>query len=205
MVACHQCDLVQYEVPLHRHIDAHCVRCNALLYRGMRTRLDSLIAQTSGGMLLFIVSNVFPIASMDIQGVRTSTTLTGTVLALYHQGRPLVAALVFVTTILLPALQLAALLYLLIPLRLRHVPRGVSMGFRFMLAARPWSMIEVFLLGVLVTLVKLSELAKIIPDVALWAFVGSVVLSSAISASFSTRDFWAWVESADDALAHKTA
>jgi paraquat-inducible protein A len=205
MLACHQCDLVQYEVRVAEHTDARCIRCNALLYRGTRSRLDSLIALTLGDALMFFVSNIFPIASMDIQGVHTSTTLSGTALALYDQGRPLVAALVFLTTILLPALQLAALLYLLAPLRLGHVPRGVAIGFRFLLATRPWNMIEVFLLGVLVTLVKLSELASIIPGVALWTFAGAVLLSSAISASFSTRDFWAWVESADGAPAHKAA
>jgi paraquat-inducible protein A len=201
MVACHQCDLVQYEVPVAEHTDAHCIRCNALLYRGRRSRIDTLIALTLGTVLLFFVSNLFPIASMEVQGVQTSTTLSGTALALYDQGRLLVAVLVFLTTVLFPALQLAALLYLLLPLRAGSVPRGLATALRLLLGARSWNMIEVFLLGVLVTLVKLSDLASIIPGVALWTFVGAVVLSSAIAASFSIRDFWAWVASVDGALA----
>lgn len=205
IIACDQCDLVQYEVPLGAHVDAHCVRCNAVLYRGARSGLDWLLALTSGTVLLFFVANILPIASVDIQGSHSSTTLTGTALALYHQGRPWVAGLVLATTVLLPALQLGALLYLLLPLRFGYVPRGVAIALRFLLAARPWNMIDVFLLGALITLIKLLDVARVVPGVAMWAFAGSVLLSAAIAASFSTRDFWAWVESAPGALADKAA
>ena len=155
-----------------------------------------LIALSAGNTLLFLVANIFPIASLDIEGIHTSATLTGSALALLDQGRPLIAGLVFVTTILIPALQLATLLYLLLPLRHGRVPPGVVLGYRFLRAARPWSMTEVFLLGVLVTLFKLSELASIIPGVALWAFASSVMLATALAAAFNGRDFWAWVDAA---------
>lgn len=153
-----------------------------------------LIALGAGNALLFFVANIFPIASMNIEGIHTSATLAQATLALLAQGRPLVAALVFVTTILIPALQLVVLLYLLFSLRHGRVPPGVTPGYRFLRAARPWSMTEVFLLGVLVTLFKLSELASIIPGVALWAFASSVMLATALAAAFNGRDFWAWVE-----------
>jgi len=205
MVACPECDLLQHEVEVAGPTDAHCIRCNALLYRGTRTRLDTLIALTLGDAFLVLASNVFPIATMDLQGARASTTLAGSAIALYQQGSPAVAALVLVTAVLLPVLQPAALLYLITPLRFGRVPRGVSPGLRFLLAARSWSMIEVFLLGLLVTLVKLSELASVIPGIALWSLIGWVLLSAAISASFSVRDFWAWVDAAKGALAPKAA
>jgi paraquat-inducible protein A len=60
-------------------------------------------------------------------------------------------------------------------------------------AIAPWSMMEVFMLGVIVTLVKLSDVATIIPGVAFWSFIGLVILFSMITASFSVRDFWIWV------------
>jgi len=196
MIACDQCDLVQQEVEISRHTDAHCIRCNAVLYRGSRTRLDVMIALTIASGLMYVVSNLFPIAALAAQGIYNSTTLIGTVLALYDQGRPLIAALVLMTTILVPGLELAVLLYMLIPLRLGRIPAGLPAAFRFLLAAHPWSMMEVYMLGILVTLIKLADLASIVPGISLWAFVGLIVLFSALSAAFSVRDFWRWVENA---------
>lgn len=195
LLACRDCDLLQREVGLVLRSDAHCTRCGALLYRETGTRLDWMIALTVGSAVLFLVSNLFPIAVLEVQGSRSTTTLSGTVLALYDQGRPLVAVLVLVTTILVPALELAAMLYMLIPLRLGRIAPDVPATFRFVLAVHPWNMMEVFMLGVLVTLVKLADLATIIPGIALWAFAGLIVLFSTVSASFSARDFWTWVDS----------
>jgi len=196
MIACRHCDLLQQEIALPAHSDARCIRCRAMLYRGRRTTPDVMLALALGSAALLIVSNLFPIAAIAAEGFHSSTTLYGTVLALYGQGKPLVAALVLTTAILIPALELALLLYLLLPLRAGLAPPGLPVAFRFLRAAHPWSMMEVFLLGILVTLVKLAGLATVVPGVALWAFVGLIGLFTAISASFSVRDFWSWAEAA---------
>jgi paraquat-inducible protein A len=195
MVACPYCDLLQQEVDLGRRCDAHCLRCDGVLYRGGRIQLDTLIALASAGALLFLISNLFPIAALGAQGIDRSTTLVGSALALYQQGRFLVAALVLITTVLIPGLQLGCLLYALVPLRLGRVPRGIASVYRMLVGLNPWSMMEVFLLGALVTLIKLADLATVVPGVALWTFGGLIVLQSLVSCFFSARDFWSWVES----------
>src|SRR6185312_9512263 len=98
--------------------------------------------------------------------------------------------LILATIILIPAFDICAMLYLLLPLRYGRLLPGMPMIFRMRLAACSWSMMEVFMLGVLVTLIKLSDVAKIVPGISLWAFAGLVILFSAINASFSVRDFW---------------
>lgn len=195
ILACPQCDLVQYAVALQGHADVRCVRCGGVLY-GSGSRLEVLLALAAADALLFCVANLFPVVSAQIEGTRTTATLSGTALDLYRQGRPLVAMLVGATAVLLPALQRIVLLYLLLPLRSGYVPGGVTAGFRLLQAARSWSMVEVFLLGTMVTFVKLAEYATVIPGVALWALGGSVVLSAALWASLDARDFWMRVESA---------
>lgn len=206
LLACRYCDLLQQEVSLPPHHDAHCIRCGALLYRGTRARLDWMLALVLGSAILFLVSNLFPIASLHLRGAYTATTLTGCVLALYHQGRPLVAALVLLTTVLVPALELGVLLYMLLPLRAGRIVPGMPLAFRFVLAAHEWSMMEVFLLGLLVTLAKLSDVATIVPGLSLWAFIGLIALFSGVATSFSARDFWSWVEAlhADGSHARRT-
>jgi paraquat-inducible protein A len=167
------------------------------LYRGPRTSLDIMLALTLAAGALLIFSNIFPIALLAAQGFGSSTTLFGTVVALYEQGRPLVAALVLATTIVIPGLELTALLYLLLPLYAGMVPPGLALAFRFLLAAHPWSMMEVFMLGVLVTLIKLADLASVVPGISLWAFIGLIATFTALSAEFSVRDFWRWVAQAE--------
>lgn len=194
LTACRDCDLLQYEVVLARHADAHCVRCGAVLYRGTRTGLSLMLALMLACAVLLIASNLFPIAVLEVQGAHIEATLMDTVLTVYSQGRELVAALVLMTTIVLPALEIGCLLYLLIPLWLGRLAPNTPAVFRLVLAIHPWGMMEIFLLGVLVTLVKLTDFANIIPGVSLWSFCALIVFFTMASSAFSVRDFWEWVE-----------
>lgn len=194
MIACRHCDLLQRTVPLTRHTTAVCARCGSRLYRGERTSLDAMLALALASAVLIIVSNLFPIADLSAQGIQSSTTLFGTALALYDQGRALVAAMVLVTTILVPAAEIAILLYLLLPLRAGIVPPGLRAAFRALMAVHPWSMMEVFMLGIAVTLVKLADLATVVPGIAMWSYVALIGTFTGITASFSTQAFWSWVD-----------
>ena len=190
LIACHECDLLQREVALPPHGAARCRRCGAVLYRNVPDSVDRTLAYTLAAAILFVMANVFPIVGLDAQGIHTSTTLFGAVRTLHDQEMSSVAALVFVTTILMPALQLGAMLYMLLPLKLGRVPRWVPAMFRMVEAVRPWGMVEVFLLGTLVSLAKLAHLASLVPDIALWSFAALMVLLAAAASSFDERSFW---------------
>jgi paraquat-inducible protein A len=194
LIACRDCDLLQREVPLERHADAHCVRCNGVLYRGTRTGMNLMLSLMLACALLLIVSYLFPIAVLEAQGAHIEATLFKTVLTVYDQGREPVAALVLLTTIVLPALEIGCMLYVLILLWLGRPAPNTALIFRLVLAIHPWSMMEIFLLGVLVTLVKLNDFATIIPGVSLWSFCALIGFFTMASSAFSARDFWEWVE-----------
>jgi paraquat-inducible protein A len=102
-----------------------------------------------------------------------------------------VAALVFVTTIAMPALQLSAIAYLVLPLRLGRVPAHFGRVFRVLQTVRPWGMVEVFMLGVLVSLVKLAHLAGVVAGIALWSFAALMLVMAGITAVFDVRELWA--------------
>jgi paraquat-inducible protein A len=124
-----------------------------------------------------------------LRGVSSHTTLLGAVIALAGAGRALVAGIVLATTILFPLLQLTVLFYLLVPARNQGPPAGFDWLVRSIQSLRPWGMIEVFLLGVLVAIVKLSSMAAIVPGAALWAYVALTVLLTAVL-SFDPRRLW---------------
>jgi paraquat-inducible protein A len=105
-----------------------------------------------------------------------------------------VAALVFVTTILMPALEIGAMLYMLLPLKLGRVPKELPAMFRLVQTVRPWGMVEVFMLGTLVSLAKLAHIAHVVPGVAIWSFAALMFLLAAAAASFDAHDLWALVD-----------
>src|SRR5688500_15370629 len=106
LTACHECDLLQREVPLPEGGVARCGRCGAELYRSHPDSLERTLALTMGAIVVFILANAFPIIGLKIQGQVIQTTLFHTVETLYREDMKSVAALVFVTTMLMPALQL---------------------------------------------------------------------------------------------------
>jgi paraquat-inducible protein A len=196
LIACHECDLLQWEIVLPPGGTACCSRCGAVLYRNKPDSLDRTLAFTVGAAVLFILANVFPVVGLEAQGNRTSTTLFGTVRTLHDQGMTSVAVLVFVTTILMPALDIGAMLYMLLPIRLGVVPKGLPAMFRLVQTVRPWGMVEVFMLGTLVSLAKLSHIAAVRPGIALWSFGMLMFLVAAAAVSFEAHDFWAQVATA---------
>jgi paraquat-inducible protein A len=190
LVACHECDLLLKEIPLKPGGVAVCCCCGASLYRNTPESLQRTLAFTLTALILFIIANVYPILGIEIQGVRNATNLYGAVQSLWNQEMRLISSLVGITTILIPSLELATMSYLLLPLVLRHKPVGIAQIMRVLHVIKPWGMVEVFMLGVLVSLVKLKDSSIIIPGVALWSFGGLTMLLAAVAASFNPRDVW---------------
>jgi paraquat-inducible protein A len=188
--------MLQREVTLSPGGSARCRRCGALLYRSVPQGLDRTVAFLLASAVLYIIANINPIVGLETQGVINSTTLLGGVRALLDQDLPVVALLVFVTAILAPAVEIAAMLYLLLPLRFGRVPPGFEAILPIMQEIKRWNMVEVFMLSILVAIVKLNTIASVIPDLALWSFGGLTLLMTAVAASFDPHEVWARAERA---------
>lgn len=190
-IACRECDLLLHEIPLRPGGVAVCPCCGAPLYRNTPDSLDRTLALTMAAAILFIIANIYPILGIEIQGNRNATNLYGAVHALWNQDMRIIATLVCITTMLIPAMELATMIYLLLPLRLGWAPPGIPLILRMLHCIKPWGMVEVFMLGILVSLVKLKDSAGIIPGVALWSFGGLTLLLAAVTVAFNPRDVWA--------------
>ena len=100
VIVCHECDLLQREIPLPPGRAALCVRCGATLYRVQNRCIGHTLALTLAAAVVFVLANAFPIISLQIQTTRNDTSLVGTVHTLWNQGMWPVAGLVFFTTFL---------------------------------------------------------------------------------------------------------
>jgi paraquat-inducible protein A len=189
LIACHDCDVLLQRPRLgHRRL-ARCPRCKATLYGSTTGRLDRICAMTLAALLTFLIAQGFPILELEANGITSQTSLLGAIAALWSEDMQVVAVMVFTTTTLFPLIELVALLYVLLSIRAGFVPRAFNRVLRAIQFVRPWGMIEVFMLGVLITIVKMTSLARVIPEAALFAF-GVLTLMFAVVVTFDPRTLW---------------
>jgi paraquat-inducible protein A len=193
LVACGQCDLLQRLPDLAVGAAARCPRCDAELWRRGGDPLQRTLALALAAGILYVVANTVPMLGLTAVGRAASTTVVGGAVELWDDGRPLVAALVLLTAVVAPALQIGFVLAVVLATRRAAAPRWVATLLRHHPVAATWSMIEVMLLGVFVALVKIADYATVIPGTALFALIALVFLLAAIEASFDRRAAWARV------------
>lgn len=169
---------------------ADCGRCGAELFRERDRSLDVTLAFIVAAAIAFLLANYYPLMELDAKGIRTSAHLFDTAWALQERGMSSIAMLVFVTVMAAPAAYLTAMLYLLVPLRLGMHPRHLHNAFRVARLVQPWAMIEVFLLGSMVSMVKLTQVAKVHPDTGIYCIGAYVLLAAAAASAFESHELW---------------
>jgi paraquat-inducible protein A len=193
LTQCHECGLLQRNPRLPPGAAARCTRCGCTLHRNRPDSLDRTLAWTIAGIILFIVANSFPFLSFQMQGQTTETTLATGVKDLYEQGLWELAAVVLFTSILAPGMQLVLLMTVLIPLKLERLPRGFPTLFRYVRTLAPWGMMDVFMLGILVSVVKLADMATIVPGISLFAFGALIFVLAGAQAALDPDIVWSRV------------
>jgi len=199
LIACLHCDLLQRLPKLTPGASARCPRCDKELWRHREDSLDRTLALTLAAGLLFLVANSVPMLGLTIVGRDAFTTVLGGAQHLWDDGQLLVAALVFFTAIVAPALQIGMMLAIMLGARRERPPRWVGPLMRHHPTTRTWSMIEVMMLGVLVALIKIADYATVTPGVALFVLGALIFVLAGMQASFDPREVWERIEWAETA------
>jgi paraquat-inducible protein A len=194
VIVCPSCDLAHRAAMARFPAATRCARCRALLQRPEHGSIETAVALAICALVLFLFTNAYPLVGIQYNGASRDTTLVGAALSLYRQGHAGLAGLVFITTVLSPFLQIAGLLYLLIPLRRGRQAAGFRTVFRLLTQLRPWIFVEVFMLGALVALVRLSAYTHVIPGVAIWSCGLLMLALAALTSRTTPGQFWRWVE-----------
>ena len=197
MVACPACDLLQRIPPLPYGGKARCPRCGQTLASRPSDPLDRPLALILAAAVVFIVANTSPLMGLSAVGRQASTSIIGGTLEMWRQGRELTAVIVAFCVIIAPATYILFMLTMLLAARRPPAPHWVAQLLRWADFMHPWSMNEVMLLGILVALVKIAELATVIPGVGMYAVGVLVLLLPAIMVTFDPAEIWKRVEWAD--------
>jgi paraquat-inducible protein A len=190
LIACHECDLIHQLGAVPPGSSARCVRCGAALYRPKRDSINRTLALALAGLILYIIANTFPFLGFKVGSQIQETTLTTGIFQLYQQGMEPIAALVLLTVVVVPAVNLLSMLYILVPLQANRVPRYLARVFRAVIFLKPWGMLEVFLLGILVSVVKLAKMATIVPGISLFAFLVLIFVQAAMTVTLDSHLIW---------------
>ena len=188
LTACPQCDLLQREPPVRARGRVHCMRCRAFLYRNVPGGLARALAYAATAAIVFLIANATRMVGLQAQGDRTSTNVLGTVASLREQHVLEVGALVLTTGLLMPALEIGLTLYLLAIVRFWPRQRCFPLALRLLYAAHPWSMIDVLVLGTLVAMGRLAQVARVELGPGLWAMGGLMVMMAAVPTGFDLRE-----------------
>ena len=189
-VACHDCDLINTIGSVPPNGSARCVRCGAVLERNKPDSLNRSLALVWAALILFTVANSLPFLAMKKGSILHETTLATGVHELYGQGMWPIATLVLITCILAPLFEILGMLYILLPLQLNRLMPFTAQVYRFLRHLHPWSMMEIFLLGILVSLVKLGKMATIVPGPAAFSFGLLIFVMAALLTVFDPHLLW---------------
>ena len=189
LLICEQCDTVYRRRPLARGEVARCARCEAVLERHQRIGLDGMLALVATVMVVFVQANVWPIITLGFNGEQIHARLWGIIIMMWREHSQVVAVLAAGTLFFFPLCRMLLLGWLLIYARLgRRAP-----GFRPLMVVlyyiRPWTMSEVFVLGVLVSIVKAQLYFDVTADAGVFAYAVLAILITIFS-GIDIRQFW---------------
>jgi paraquat-inducible protein A len=192
LVVCDECGLAHRWPTLGNGMVARCSRCDAVIGRSHRLSIDSVLALTVAAAAAYLVAMSVPLLTLSLRGSAESATLVDAVVSAWRDGEPLIAIVAALTALVAPAAFIAVRLYLLFPLSAGIKPPGFAWCARVLHHADRWNMVEVFTVGVLLSLVRLAGLADASPGPGLYA-LGMLTLLFASIESAGVKHLWSQV------------
>ena len=185
LARCHSCGRVE---PVET---GHCSRCEAPLHLRKVASLQHTVALAIGAALLYLPANLLPVLRVEssLKGEQQSTILSG-VVQFWQDGDYPVALIIFIASVMIPLLKFIAIATLCLGAYFGRWPRAMTRLYRMTEYIGRWSMVDVFVVAVLVGVVQLGSVLSITPGGGAFAFAGVVVLTMIAAHSFDPRLIW---------------
>jgi len=169
-----------------------CPRCHSTIHSRTPHSLARTWALLLTAMMLYIPANVLPMMETTYLGEVTTDTIISGVMLFIEEGDWLVAVIIFTASIMIPILKMTSLLYLLISVhrRCQLRTRQRALLYRVTEVVGRWSMVDVFVVGLLTALVHMGLISNIYPGMGIMAFAGVVILTMLAAMSFDSRLIW---------------
>ncbi len=188
--ACHFCDALHEAPQLKEGMAARCVRCGAVIYQNRPASLVRACAFSLSALILMVLVHSFPFLTMEVAGLRRDLTLLNTATALIDADAHILGISIILFTMLSPMVLICGILYSCVPLLLGHAPPLGRHVIKWTYRSEPWNMVEVFLLGVLVSLLKIAKVAEVHFGFGFWAFAIVMLCMAGAVAGIDRQELW---------------
>ncbi|VVP13467.1 hypothetical protein PS850_03491 [Pseudomonas fluorescens] len=190
LVACHECDLLMRKPELAHDEKALCPRCGYELYAHRHNVVQRSLALVIAALLLFVPANFLPIMQLNLLGQSSNDTVWSGVVGLFDSGMQSVSVIVFLCSMAIPLIKLLCQLAVLLSIRF-DVGRSYGLLiYRIYHHLRDWGMLEVYLMGVLVAIVKLADMAAVTVGLGLACFIGLLLVQVWLEVVMSPHQIW---------------
>ena len=199
--ACAGCDLLLDipAIPDGHHVT--CSRCGTTVKKTSRNSVERVLALSIAGLTLYIPAVFMPLMTLSTIGISVSGNVLETAMSFIDSGYVLVAVMVLMTAVVFPLVKLLLSFLTTLQIKLGRRPAWLRHGFRLLAHLDEWGMVEAYLLGIHVSLIKIYGLASIHFDIGFYAFIGLVIISIAASSNTDKDLFWSFISAYDDTTA----
>jgi paraquat-inducible protein A len=195
IVCCHACDelcCIKSQQNIGRF---SCPACGSLIFRYHAGMIEKVYAYAIASLILFGVVNYFPFLSFEVAGNLSHANFLTSTVYMFKEQEWLLGVVVLMTILVIPLMRIILFILLFAPLYHGKVPPYAVTVLKMLEYASVWGMLDVFLVGVLVSMVKLVKMGTIIPGTSLWAFVVLVFVMTAMQVAYNPHMVWEIVES----------
>jgi len=200
LVSCEDCHLLSRWPQLGPGQSAFCPRCGGLLHRRKPNSVARTWALVLAAMVFYIPANVLPMTITSALGSTQADTIMSGVIYFIHSGSWEIALVIFTASIFVPFMKFIIIIYLLLSIHLKSIwrPKDRTVLYRLTEAVGRWSMVDIYVVTILVALVRLGVLANIEAGPAAIYFAAVVVITMIAAESFDPRLIWDVVEDKDE-------
>lgn len=190
LVACHECDLLMRKPVLQDGESAECPRCGYELFSHRHRVVRRSMALVLTALLLYVPANFLPIMQLNLLGQTSQDTVWSGVIGLYESGMQGIAVVVFLCSMAVPLLKLLCQLLVLLSIRMDFARSYGLLLYRIYHHMREWGMLEVYLMGILVAMVKLMDLADLSLGLGLFCFIALLLVQVWLEVTMAPHQIW---------------
>lgn len=200
-IICHQCDLLVKLSPMQAGNKALCPRCGYVLTASHHNARDCVIAFSLTALTFLFLANCFPFLSINIQGQEHTVTLLQSISVLVKQNFIALSILIFIPVIVIPVIYLFSAIYICISTKQKYLLPYTKILMKLLVHLQHWNMAEIFLIGILVSFIKIASLADISLGVSFWAYALFILFMTATMLNIDKYRFWQWIKNREKVAA----
>ena len=194
LLACPDCDILLRRKHIYPGSKACCPRCGYTLHIPINNSVEKTLVCALTGLLLFIPALFLPIMTLDTMGMEQAGSIFDAIIKIHQNGYRLVAIMVAFTSAIFPLIKLLLTFTIAFFLKIKRYPYFLPRCMRYYKHFNEWGMLEVFMVGILVAIIKLHHMAHIHYDFGLVCFIALLIMALYASVTMDEHEFWDRIE-----------